>query len=124
LTCKVLLVESANDIEVAPCSEKKRACPKIQAEINQRKPAQQQASPKGNKSIHCHSRAASGVTTFQSGDSSTHMRSIDPCVGVNEGQVLGAGGTGACVPRGCDLASIDWDHLRSRARSDLRRRVR
>src|SRR4030095_6838804 len=123
LTCKVLLVESANDTEVAPCSEKKCACPKIQAEINQRKPAQQQASPKGNKSIHCHSRAASGVTTFQSGDSSTHMRSIDPCVGVNEEQVFALGSTCACVSGGCDLAAINWNYFCAGIGRDLRRRV-
>ena len=107
-------------LEIAPCSEKKCAGPKIQAEINRRKPAQQHASPNGNKSVHRHSRAASGVTTFQSGDSSTHMRSIDPRVGVNEEQILALRSACACIPGGCDLASIDWDHLRSRARSDLR----
>src|SRR5215468_2552227 len=83
-TSKVLLIESANDIEIATRSEEKCACPKIQAEINRRKAAQQEASPKGNKSIHYHSCAASRVTISQSGNPSTHMRSIDPRVGVNE----------------------------------------
>ena len=123
-TSKVLLIETADSFEIASCSEKKCAGPKIQAEINQGKPAQQHASPNGNKSVHRHSRAASGVTTFQSGDSLTHMRSIDSRVGVNEEQILALRSACACIPRGCDLASIDWDHLRAGPRRDLRRRVR
>ena len=52
------------------------------------------------------------------------MRSIDPRVGVNEEQILALRSACACIPGRRDLASIDWDDLRTHARSDLRRRVR
>src|SRR5438309_236009 len=80
--------------EVAPCREKKCAGPEIQAEINRRKPAQQHACPNRNKSVHRHACAATGITCLKSSDRTTHMRSIDPRVGVNEEQIL-------ALRRGC-----------------------
>ena len=47
------------------------------------------------------------------------MRSIDPRVGVNEEQILPCAATCACIPGSRDLASIDWDHLRARARDAI-----
>jgi hypothetical protein len=39
------------------------------------------------------------------------MRSINPRVGVNKEKTLAPRSACACVPRSCNLASIDWDHL-------------
>jgi len=52
------------------------------------------------------------------------MRSIDARVGVNEEQILALRRPRACIPGGRDLASIDSDDFRARARGNLRRRIR
>src|SRR5438105_520863 len=51
-TGKVLLIETADRIEIAPCCEKKCACAEIEPKVHAGKHAQHNASPQRNEAIH------------------------------------------------------------------------
>src|ERR1700730_229384 len=123
-TGKVLLIETADRIETAPCCEKKRAGTEIEPKVHDGKKAQQNAPPQRNESIHRYACAAAGVTFFQRSDRFENMRARDTRVGVNEEHVLTLRSATARISGGGNLASIDSDDFCTSVKGDLWRAIR